>query len=158
MNRNKICFIMCANNDICVDECVLYIDSLSVPDGTEVEILTVKDGTSMLAGYREGYNCTDAEYIVFMHQDVFILNRFFIHDILDIFRSDDNIGMIGMVGAPHMSPDFIMWNNERIGNFFMKGDPTDYDGYRYDIVKDGYERVEVIDGFLMVYRRMKGKD
>ena len=157
MNNNKICFIMCSNNDICASECITYINRLYVPDGMEVEILTVKDAPSMLGGYREGYESTDAEYIVYMHNDVFILNRYFISDILNVFRSDDNIGMIGMVGAPEMSSDFIMWNGRRVGNQFVKGDMNNVE-YRYDIGREEYEDVAVVDGFLMVYRRMKGKE
>ncbi len=158
MKSNKISFVLCTDDDVCESESIRYIGRLAIPDGVEVEVISVHNAASMLAGYREGYESTDSEYFVFMHQDVFILNRFFIMDILSIFRSDEHIGMIGMVGSPRMSPDFIMWNSRRIGNVYIKGDRTDYAGYRYDIDVEGYEDVEVIDGFLMVYRRMKGKE
>ncbi len=158
MNNRKICFIICTDNEACTSECITYINRLTVPDETEIDILTVHNAQSMLSGYREGYDSTDAEFIVFMHQDVFILNRGFLQDILSIFDSDDRIGMIGMVGAPKVSDDFVMWNERRIGNCFMKGDLTDYSGYRYSIEKENYEDVEVVDGFLMVYRRKTGKE
>ena len=158
MNNKKICFIMCTDNDVCASESITYINRLYVPEGMQVEILTVKEATSMLSGYREGYESTDAGYVVFMHHDVFILNRYFIQDIISILSSDERIGLIGMVGAPKLSSDFIMWNDRRIGNHFIKGDNADYSGYRYSIDKEGYEDVTVVDGFLMVYRRIEGKE
>ena len=40
-----------------------------------------------------------------MHQDVFILNRNFLADLLAVFEDDPEIGMIGMVGYEKMSGD-----------------------------------------------------
>lgn len=150
---DRICFIMCSDNDICTDECLTYLSRLHVPPFMTVQTLIVKEARSMLSGYREGYAGTDAEYIVFMHQDVFILNRYFIYDVFDIFQSDETIGMIGMAGAPKMPEDFIMWHGRRVGNYLLKGDNPDYSGYRYDINQSGYTQVDVVDGFIMVYRR-----
>ena len=48
MNDHKFCFIICTNNELLLDEAVLYIHSLIVPDGYSVELLTVKDAASMI--------------------------------------------------------------------------------------------------------------
>jgi hypothetical protein len=52
-----------------------------------------------------------------------------------------------------MPEDFIMWHGRRVGNYLLKGDNPDYSGYRYDINQSGYTQVDVVDGFIMVYRR-----
>lgn len=75
-NPNKICFIICVNNDFWFRECVRYIEWLDVPEGMEIEILEIREAASMTAGYNEGMNSTDAKYKVYMHQDAFIINRF----------------------------------------------------------------------------------
>ena len=149
LNENKICFIICTNNDAFVNECILYLNRLQVPEGMETDLLTVTEARSMLSGYKEACEATDALYKVFLHQDVFILNTGFISDIKAIFDKDENIGLIGMVGSPKMPKDYIMWSSKRVGNCFLNGDKTDYSGYRYDVKKDGYDIVEAVDGLLM---------
>lgn len=116
MNDHKFCFIICTNNELLLDEAVLYIHSLIVPDGYSVELLTVKDAASMTSGYNEAMEASDAKYKIYMHQDVFILNKNFLQDILSIFYSDPQIGMIGMVGYDPVSPDGIMWHSKRFGS------------------------------------------
>lgn len=152
MDSNKVCFIINTNNDTFLNECELYLTRLIVPEGFKTELLTIQDAQSMLAGYREACDATDALYKVFLHQDVFILNRRFIEDFLQIFGADHRIGMVGMIGAPKMPDDFIMWSSKRVGNQFLKGDDTDYQAYKYRVEQDGYDEVEVADGFLIVIK------
>ena len=152
MNPQKICFIICTNNETFMEECALYLERLNVPEGYETELLTITDAPSMLAGYKEGCDATDALYKVFMHQDVFVLNRDFIKDIISIFDNDMEIGMIGMVGSPKMPDDYIMWSSDRVGDIFVRGDYTDYSNYRYDVKRDGYDEVEAVDGLLIAVK------
>lgn len=149
MNEHKICFIICTNNVIFSKECLNYLYRLNIPDGYEVDFLTVNDAHSMLSGYKEGCSATDALYKVFLHHDVFILNTGFIKNIIDIFNVDDNIGMIGMVGVTHMPDSFIMWDAERCGNIFVGQRKADYSSYNYSPEIDGYEEVEAVDGLLL---------
>ncbi len=152
MNEHKICFIVCTNNDTFSSECLNYLYRLSIPTGFSVEILTVKDTSSMLSGYREGCLSTDALYKVFLHHDVFILNARFIENILEIFDNDANIGMIGMAGVKRMPDDFIMWNAHRVGNLFVGQRPADYSSDIYSLHKDGYDEVEAVDGLLITIK------
>ena len=152
MNKHKICFIVCTNNDTFSSECLNYLYRLAIPTGFSVEILTIKDASSMLSGYREGCLSTDALYKVFLHHDVFILNTRFIENMLEIFDYDANIGMIGMAGVKRMPDDFIMWNVHRAGNLFAGQRPADYSSDIYSLHNDGYEEVEAIDGLLMAIK------
>lgn len=145
VDKNKICFIICANNDMFFEECLRYIRWLQVPDDMSVEILEIREAASMAAGYNEGMQSSNAKYKVYLHQDVFIKNPYFIYDIIRIFNTDDRIGMIGMIGSPKMPVNGVMWNGERV----MKGEKqTPWKEYRYDI-KDGLWDVECVDGLLM---------
>ncbi len=74
MNDHKFCFIICTNNDLLLGEALHYIDHLEIPDGYEVDLLTVNDASSMTEGYNEAMTTSDAKYKIYMHQDVFILN------------------------------------------------------------------------------------
>lgn len=151
MNPGKLCFIVCTNNETFMNECRIYLERLLIPSGLDIDLLCVTDAPSMLSGYNEALEQTDALYKVFMHQDVFILNRWFLYDIIDIFNDDNEIKIIGMMGARQMPPNYIMWKSDRTGNIFINGDYFD-PSYRYDIKKDGYFDISVADGFLLAVK------
>lgn len=145
VDENKICFIICVNNELFYEECVRYIQCLLVPEEMQVEILAVEEAVSMAAGYNEGMNSSDAKYKIYMHQDVFIINRYFVHDIISIFRSNAQIGMIGMVGNVLIPENGVMWSSERVK---YGSEDIPWEKYRYD-KKDGMWDVACIDGLLM---------
>lgn len=145
MDENKVCFISCVNDDREYEECLLYINHLYIPENMCVELLEIRDAGSMAAGYMEGMLASDAKYKVYMHQDVRIINRNFIRDMIQIFKDDEQNGMIGMVGNPTLPADGIMWHGVRIGE--SVGVPEDCQGY--EVLRDGYTEVEAVDGFLM---------
>ena len=150
MDDKKICFIMCVTSQRLMEEAVYYINRLNVPEGYSVELLTVTDAGSMAAGYNEAMNASDAKYKVYMHQDVFIIERDFIFHILNIFENPD-IGMLGVFGFKKLVENCIMW----------KGVPEYAVGELYSNVihktacymwnnDEAYQEVEVLDGLLMV--------
>ncbi|MBD5545734.1 MAG: hypothetical protein HDR01_16215 [Lachnospiraceae bacterium] len=155
VNEHKFAFILCTNNDIYLQECFHYLNQLIIPGNYEVDILTIHDAASMASGYNEGMSSTDAKYKIYMHQDLFILNRYFLWDLLSIFQSDSSIGMIGMVGYPTVSIDGMMWHSNPLGSIPLYGSPdaaypnADYKQYRYSL-SDGITDVALIDGCIMM--------
>lgn len=118
MNDHKFCFIICTNNDLILGEALHYIDHLEIPDGYEVDLLTVNDAPSMTEGYNEAMASSDAKYKIYMHQDVFILNKNILSDLLTIFHADPQIGLIGVVGYEIIPSGGVMWWGERLGNLY----------------------------------------
>lgn len=145
LNENKIAFIICVNDELFFKECVRYIHSLAVPENMEVEILEIRDAVSMTAGYNEGMNISDAKYKIYMHQDVFLIYKYFIYDIVEMFRKYPDVGMIGMVGSERMPKNGIMWSEKRVG---LEKRETRWEEYRYQ-PEDGFWDVKCIDGLLM---------
>ena len=148
MNEYKIAFIICTNNELYCNECIYYLSQLVVPEGYEIDILTIHDATGINAAYNEALRESDAKYKVYLHQDLFIINKNFIVDILDIFK-DAKIGMIGFAGIEKAKDFFI--NGWR----WTKGKPyVDAVNIAYALdfgkVQDKYERVQAIDGMCMV--------
>ena len=149
-DTQQICFIICTNNPIYAEECIHYINHLIVPEGIDVDILTVEEAKSMTAGYNEAMHCTEARYKVYLHHDTFIINRNFIKDCLDIFMNHPQIGMIGNIGVETMPASGVMWDGDRYGML--------YEQHVYETkllcnaVDSGlrYMQVDAIDGFLMV--------
>ncbi|MCM1295535.1 MAG: glycosyltransferase [Muribaculaceae bacterium] len=154
LNRHagkKVAFILCVNNDVYMQEALYFINKLEVPYGCEVEILTIQDAKSMTGGYNEGMNASDAKYKVYLHQDVFIVNPYFIYDILDIFENPD-VGMIGAVGFAKVC-GFAM--DQVLGFWKETGKTYSANAYGTSLCKFGemsaeYESVQVVDGMLMV--------
>ena len=152
MNDHKFCFIICTNNSLMLEECVHYINHLTVPEDFEIELLTVNDASSMTQGYNEALVSSDAKYKIYMHQDVFLLNKNILNDLLDIFHADPQIGLIGMIGYDTISPDGIMWHQKRIGNLYLRRPPKPYPSlsdYHYSLKEDGYSLAALLDGFFL---------
>lgn len=147
MNKNKICFIMCCNNELYEQECLYYIQRLYIPEKFSVEFKVIKDASSMTAGYNQAMKETDAKYKIYLHQDVFIVNRNFIQDILSLFREKE-IGMIGMVGNMDVHDSAVMWYGKRVGMLYSNSIYFS-DAYLFGRVEERYQSVEAIDGLLM---------
>lgn len=148
----KISFIVCSNSKIWLEEAVHYIEHLHVPSGYNCELIVIDDANSMCGGYSEAMEYSDAKYKVYLHQDVFVINKFFLDDILSIFLSDERIGMIGMYGYDNIANDGVMWHGIGKGNLYKgtkESNAYDRGKYRYDLQRDGFSDVAEIDGFLM---------
>lgn len=148
MNDHKFCFIACVNDELFFEECKLYLARLYVPDDYEIDILAITDAQSMTSGYNEGMQASDAKYKIYLHQDTFITDRFFLYELLQIFRAGASIGMVGAVGARKMSEDGVMWHGHRIGCFYYNKEQRIDLCEELEEVENVYE-VEAIDGFLM---------
>ncbi len=154
MNDKKFCFIMCTTSQLFYEESIRYIERLIVPKGYEVDVIGVTDAWAMTVGYNEAMQASDAKYKIYMHQDVFVLYPNFLQSVLDIFSSDEKIGMIGMVGTEKIAVDGIMWHGYQRGNVYEGDiecymDGLTYESYQYQ-VNDGLWKVQAIDGLMMI--------
>ncbi len=147
MNEKKICFIMCVNDEMYEEECLRYIGQLHVPEGFEIEQLSVRDAVSMASGYNEAMKYSDAKYKVYLHQDVFIVNKDFILEILRIFE-DASIGMIGMAGTVRLPESAVMWSGKQIGRLYASN--IKKSGERIlGLMNKPYQEVAAVDGLLI---------
>lgn len=147
MDDKKICFIMCTNDAQYANEAIHFINNLAVPNGYSIDVLTVTEAKSMTAGYNEGMSASDAKYKVYLHQDVMIIEKYFIHKLLKIFQ-DESVGMIGMVGSPRLPENKVMWKGYRVGKIYANNI------YSMNLIDFGevsgeYCQVEAVDGLLI---------
>ena len=147
MNNEKVCFIMCVNDEIYEKECVYYLEQLKLPPGFKREILRIKGAESMASGYNQAMYQSDAKYKVYLHQDVFIVNRSFIESIVRLFQSPE-IGMIGLVGNLDIEKLAVMWYGERVG-MLHSNSVFFSDSYLFGEIQQEYQQVQAIDGLLM---------
>ena len=149
LDEKKICFIICTNEEQQLEECLMYLSLLEIPEGYETELLTIQDAKSMTSGYNEAMHNSNAKYKIYLHQDTFIVERKFLYHMLRIFQKDESIGLMGIVGAEKLSKDAVMWHEQRCGNFYRL-DELQKEGFdNIEKVRKGYREVEVVDGLLM---------
>lgn len=150
LDDKKIAFIVCTNNTFYMDECRYYLQNLEVPFGYSVDVVEITEAKSMTSGYNEGIEYSDAKYKIYLHQDVFITNKFFLNDILDIFMNNPDVGMIGMVGTPYLCKDGTMWRGVRFGGFYKLQSYTQRGMVSHFLpIRTGLMEMEAVDGLLM---------
>lgn len=110
MNNKKIDFIICTNDSRHFAEACLYINNLEIPQGYLVNILEVRDASSMFSGYNEGMGASDAKYKVYMHHDVRIVDKNFIFTMLEKFQ-EQQVGMLGVVGSTRLDVQPWQWDS-----------------------------------------------
>lgn len=145
-DEKQIAFITCVNDETEYAECQYYLNRLRIPDGYSADILAIREAPSMAAGYNAAMEASPARYKVYLHQDVFIKNPNFIAGLLALFRSDSQIGMLGMVGRTHpeTEADRIMrWNAGKIEDNIR---PLDFS---LPAENDLYTEVTAADGLLL---------
>lgn len=149
MNDNSIAFITCVNDEEQYEECLRYINNLNIPEGYEIEVVSIKEAESITAGYNAAMKSTESKYKIYLHQDTYIINKRFIYDILEIFNTDDKIGLIGVIGAKKMPTNGIWWDSKnRIGKVY-ESHTGKMDLLSFDDFEESYCDAEVVDGLLM---------
>lgn len=149
MDERQIAFIICSNDSSYYAECIKYIGELELPQGYDIDIICVNEAESMAAGYNAAMKSSNAKYKVYLHQDTFIMNRNFIYDILRVFESDKQIGMIGVIGCRELLTDanaYLKWN---VGWVKAYDGKMTLDNILYQDDKSLSLEVEAIDGLIM---------
>lgn len=148
---NKIAFIICVSNSLYYDECVWYINNLHVPTGFEVDTICITEAESMAQGYNAAMKESNAKYKVYLHQDVFIFNEYFIDDLLEVFHADEQIGLIGVIGGVNLPQNANIWNSWNTGRTYVSNFAETFHVTINDYQKEGckWMEVEAVDGMLM---------
>lgn len=148
LDPHKICIIACVNNATLWNECLLYLNQLYIPDGYHLDIISIESAPSMTSGYNEAIASSNAKYKFYIHQDVFITDRYIINEFIDIFINNPSIGMLGVTGTKQFPHDGCMFNTTRITSAYWKGNTDFTTCNRYE----HYEEicpVALIDGLLI---------
>lgn len=151
MDNQQFCFIICYNDTVFLAECLLYIGQLIIPEEYTIDIITIAEADSMTTGYQASMKASNAKYKIYLHQDVFILNKNFLQDTLQIFLQTPSIGMLGMVGTTKLPESAVMWESKnRVGALRSCSLNTTDDYFDIPIKNKIYEQVTAIDGLLMM--------
>ena len=137
------------NNEDAYKKSKETIKSLKLPINFEIEFLAMRNNVSMMASYNKAMQMTNAKYKVFMYQEVCIIHKNFIVDMIKIFQLNKEIGIAGVVGSKYL-PENGIWqeSQECLGAIY-----NDHFGSMQGIKYKGNERLYTeavaLDGMLL---------
>ncbi|MDR4926184.1 glycosyltransferase family protein [Peribacillus simplex] len=150
MNNKKISFISCVNDREEYKKSLSYIHSLTIPQGFQIETVAIDQTNSMTAGYNRAMKNSDAKYKVYIHQDVYIINKNFLDDIVKLFSKYPKLGMIGVAGTKELSKNATWWLNPNLYGSVYSSHSGPMEFLTFNTVKKDYEKVQSIDGLIII--------
>src|SRR5437667_6161962 len=102
LNSHAFAFITVVNNETQYATCVRYVDAVQVPPGYSVEKIAVFGATSMAEGCQRGMEASTARYKVYLHQDLYLVHRGLLSELLHLFRTYPRLGLVGVEGATRL--------------------------------------------------------
>ena len=128
-----------------MDECRYYINNLDIPDGYTIEIKEIRGAKNITEAYNEAMLSSDAKYKIYIHQDLLIVKKSMLFEMLEIFRNEQ-VGIIGVIGG-------TLYRDGNIHSFWNQGSALNavYQGViRLSFPSTGpYTEVEGIDGMFI---------
>lgn len=149
LDDRKICFITCVNDEKCYKKAVDYIQRLKVPQGLSLELLSMRGSTSIASAYNAAMKRSDAKYKVYLHQDVCIIHKNFIEDLLNIFRSNPKLGLAGLVGAQYLPSSGTWWDSPVLLGRILDDHLGTMQAYSYEGNNEKYTEAAAVGGLLL---------
>ena len=147
--NKKLCFIICVSDEELYNESLKYILNLNKTKDIEIEVLAIRKANSIASGYNKAMRKSDAKYKVYLHQDVFIINKNFIFDIIKLFDSNIQIGMIGVAGVDILPENGVWWESKSLVGGIYDSHTGLMELYCWEN-DDQYKFVQAIDGLIIV--------
>lgn len=149
-DEKKIACIACVNDERLYEEMALYLRHLSLPEGMTLELFPVRGAVSMASGYNGAMCRSGAKYKVYLHQDVFVVYKEAFVELVRLFQSDAQIGLIGLVGCKSLPLNAVWWGaKERRGLIYQAQQIESLIRYDFGAVVGPCESVAAVDGFFM---------
>ena len=153
MDNKKIAFIITSSNNEIYKNQIKYINNLYVPNGYKLDIIKInneKDGINVVENYNVIMHKNNAKFKVYLDENITIINKNFIKEVLDIFNKDKKIGAIGIKGSKKL-PASITFDQslQKYGKIYSCTNGS-MKCQSYNEVTGDYEKVQVIYGGIFV--------
>ena len=146
MNRKKFAFIIHKTDENLCNQLIESIQKIEVPKGYDVDILPVT-GDEKFFVYDSAMKQSDARYKIYVDEKVALTYKNVLQDILNIFKLDRKIGIIGVSGAIQFSTHGVcLDSSKRCGKIFIGDNKalTEWGNFEED-----YKEVAAVDGWFM---------
>jgi hypothetical protein len=108
-DSRAVTFITCVNDEEQYENCLRYVDALQVPSGYTVQNIAVLGASSMAEGYQRAMETSTARYKIYLHQDVYLVHRGVLSDLVSLFKRYPRLGMVGVEGATRL-PKAVLYS------------------------------------------------
>lgn len=146
--QKKIAFIICVNDEVYFSECLFYIGRLHVPEGYEIEIYPLRGAKSIYEAYQQAMEQSDAEYKIYMHQDVFLVCPDMLKYLQQMFERHPRAGIAGVIGAGSISQDRKFFRSWDLGNVMGCSEKK---AFHNELYKEESKAV-ILDGMFLMTR------
>lgn len=145
----SIAFIICVNDETYFEECLFYINRLRLPWDFIAEVYPVRQAGSIYQGYNLAMQQSDAEYKVYMHQDVFLIEQDILLKFLELFEQQPQAGLAGVLGADALSTDRRFYRSWNLGNVLGCSEKKAFHNY----LSEEPARAAALDGMFLMTRK-----
>jgi len=122
LNENQVAFIISSTTENIPAATIETINQLEVPENFSVEIVRA-EGEEKFQAYDIAMKKSDAKYKIYLDENVSILQKNILSEIISAFKSDEKIGVIGFSGAIQLSTHGIcLQSAKRVGKFFASSE------------------------------------
>jgi Glycosyltransferase like family len=105
-----LAFLCCVDDDAKLERLEASVRALEPVAGVDVATFTVREESSLARAYnRLLRDAAGWRYKVYVHQDVVLLNRRLVADLVRLFRRR-TIGLVGLAGCRFLPPSYVWWN------------------------------------------------
>ena len=147
--RNGVAFLSCVDDDRKVERLESSIRALEPLEGIDVGMFTVRGEASLARAYnRLLRDAADWRYKVYVHQDVVLLNRRLVEDLVRLFRHR-TIGLVGVAGCRFLPPSGVWWNGSGLYGRVVEDRGSGPQLLDFGDPPDEYAPAECVDGLFL---------
>ena len=147
-----IIFIIQKQDEKAYQACVQSIQALKLPQGYSYQIVTWenKPGLTPIAIYNQIQMRFKVKYRIYLDEKVCFVNENFLADMLQIFSSHDDIGMLGMAGSRRL-PLSGKWqdSDDKYGGFYILNEKHQPVEQRFAEPVDAFAYVQMLQGGMI---------
>ncbi|WP_196604808.1 glycosyltransferase [Pectinatus haikarae] len=145
LNEKEICFIINNTNFLEYENTVSSISRLICPDNYKILIHPFV-GNNTAESYNEILQENNAKYKIYITAGTVFVNENFLTELIEIFRKNWAIGIVGASGASVLPTNGIgLQAINRVGKVMIGNDNI----LTWSDIKDTYQKVKVIDSYFM---------
>lgn len=147
--------IVCVNDERKYAECERYLKNLVIPEGFQLDIFPVRGATSITSAYQDAMKRTKMGIKIYLHQDLLIIDRYFLYDMLSAFQEYPEIGIIGIAGTPEIPDSCVWWHAKEKYYGLFQDNVSNFGAYGFrsgtsEFDHGSWQEVGMLDGVLLV--------
>jgi Glycosyltransferase like family len=147
--RQAVAFLCCSDDESKLARLEGSIHALEPHPGTDVGLFAVHERESIGRAYNRLLDqAAGWRYKVYVHQDVVLLNRGLVADLLRLFRHRA-LALVGVAGVRFLPPSYVWWNGSGLYGRVLEDHGRGPELRDFGDPDGDYARVECVDGLFL---------